>query len=97
MLVQNSAFCGFVFQLQSCGFTAGVKYQHAFGWMIETPLHGERSNLPMSRGWGNDRGYTDSLIQERDVHEEKFRKPSRKFHSDWELANFCHGGDLDED
>lgn len=41
--------------------------------------------------------YTDSLIQERDVHEEKFRKPSRKFHSDWELANFCHGGDLDED
>ena len=39
----------------------------------------------------------DSLYQERDVHEEKFHKPSRGFRSNWELANFCHGGDLDED
>ncbi len=41
--------------------------------------------------------YKDSLIQERDVHEEKFYRSSRKHRSNWELANYCHGGDLEED
>ena len=41
--------------------------------------------------------YKESLIIERDAHEEKFYKSRQRCPSNWELANFCHGGDLDED